>query len=130
MGRLMSGLNPLEISGRRVGPAFVGQPVPRPFPFEGQPMHAPFPFKTLGSVWPARGVGLGPKVPTLPICSCTPPKRVHNFLQFICQRFGEQERTHTIRGDGLPHYLNQNLLPCLRQNFTLPSLQPLTQPLP
>ena len=55
MGRLMSGLNPLEISGRRVVPAFVGQPVP-----------GPFPFKTLGSVWPARGVGPWPKVPTMP----------------------------------------------------------------
>ena len=40
---------------RRVGPAFGGQPVPEPFPFE-----------TLGSVWPAMGVGPGPKVPTMP----------------------------------------------------------------
>ena len=39
----------------RVGPAFGGQPVPGPFPFE-----------TLGSVWPAMGVGPGPKVPTMP----------------------------------------------------------------
>ena len=54
MGLLMAGLNPLEISGRRVGQAFVGQPVPRPFPFE-----------TLRSVWLAIGVGPGPKVPTV-----------------------------------------------------------------
>ena len=27
-------------------------------------MPGPFPFETLGSVWPAMGVGLGPKVPT------------------------------------------------------------------
>ena len=53
MGRLMSGLNPLEISGGGVGLRFVGQPVLGPFPFE-----------TLGSVWPAMGVGPGPKVPT------------------------------------------------------------------
>ena len=38
---------------RRVGPAFGGQSVPGPFPFE-----------TLGSVWPAIEVGPGPKVPT------------------------------------------------------------------
>ena len=56
MGRLMYGLNPLEISGRRVGPAFGDQPVPEPFPFE-----------ILGSVWPAMGVGPGPKVPTVGI---------------------------------------------------------------
>ena len=55
MGRLMSRLNPLEISGRRVEPAFVGQSVPGPFPFE-----------TPGSVWTTRGVGPGPKVPTMP----------------------------------------------------------------
>ena len=54
MGRLMSGLNPLEISERRVSSAFGGQSVPGPFPFE-----------TLGSVWPAMGVGPRPKVPTL-----------------------------------------------------------------
>ena len=53
MGQLMSGLNPLEISGRRVGLTLVGQPGPGPFPFE-----------TLGPVWPAMGVGLEPKVPT------------------------------------------------------------------
>ena len=29
-------------------------------------MPRPFPCKTLGSVWPAMGVGLGPKVPTMP----------------------------------------------------------------
>ena len=52
MGRLMYELNPLEISGRRVGQTFGGQPVPRPFPFE-----------TFGSIWPAMGVGPGPKVP-------------------------------------------------------------------
>ena len=39
---------------RRVGPAFGGQPVPGPFPFE-----------TLGSVWPAMGVGPRPNVPTI-----------------------------------------------------------------
>ena len=55
MGRLMSGLNPLEIFGWRVSLAFEGQPVPGPFPFEA-----------LGSIWPARGVGPGPKVPTIP----------------------------------------------------------------
>ena len=37
----------------------MGQPVPGPFPFEG-----------LGSVWLARGVGPGPKVPTMPSFSC------------------------------------------------------------
>ena len=51
----MSGLNPLEESGWRVSLGFVSQLVPRPFPFE-----------TLGSVWPARGVGPVPKVPTMP----------------------------------------------------------------
>ena len=51
----MCGLNPLEISGRRVGPVFVGQSGPGPFPFE-----------TFGPVWPAMGVGPGPKVPTMP----------------------------------------------------------------
>ena len=66
MGRLMSGLNPLEIFERRVYQAFVGQPVPGSFPFEGQPVPEPFPFETLGSVWPARGAGSGPKVPTMP----------------------------------------------------------------
>ena len=40
---------------RRVSLAFGGQPVPGPFPFE-----------TLGSVRPAKGAGLGPKVPTMP----------------------------------------------------------------
>ena len=29
-------------------------------------MPRPFPFKTLGSIWPAMGVGPGPKVPTMP----------------------------------------------------------------
>ena len=51
----MSGLNPLEISERRVGSAFVGQPMPGPFPFE-----------TPGSVWTAMGIRPGPKVPTMP----------------------------------------------------------------
>ena len=51
----MFGLNPLEISGRRVGPTFVGQPGPGPFPFE-----------TFEPVWPAIGVRPGPKVPTMP----------------------------------------------------------------
>ena len=51
MGRPMSGLNPLE----RVVPTFGGQPVPGPFPFE-----------SLGSVWPAVGVGPEPKAPTMP----------------------------------------------------------------
>ena len=55
MGLLMSGLNPLEISGQRVGLTFVGQQGPGPFPFE-----------THGPVWPAMGVGPGPKVPTMP----------------------------------------------------------------
>ena len=55
MGRIMYRLNPLEISGRRVGPAFGEQPVPGPFPFE-----------TFGSVWPSMGVGPGPKVATMP----------------------------------------------------------------
>ena len=50
------GLNPLEISGRLVSLTFVRQPGLGPFPFE-----------TLGPVWPAMGVRLGPKVPTLPI---------------------------------------------------------------
>ena len=54
-GRLISGLNPLEISGWRVGQTFVGQSGPGPFPFE-----------TLGPIWPAMGVGHGPKVPTMP----------------------------------------------------------------
>ena len=58
MGQLMSGLNPLKIPGRRVGPAFVGQPMPGLFPFE-----------TLESVWLAMGVGSGPKVPTMPLIS-------------------------------------------------------------
>ena len=31
----------------------------------GQPVPGPFPFETLGSVGPAKGVGLGPKVPTM-----------------------------------------------------------------
>ena len=52
MGWLMYGLNLFEIYGRKVGPTFVGQPVPRPFPFD-----------TLGSVWPTMGVGLGPRHP-------------------------------------------------------------------
>ena len=34
--------------------------------FGGQPVLGPFPFGTLGSVRPAMGVGLGPKVPTMP----------------------------------------------------------------
>ena len=46
--------NPLEISGQRVGPTFVGQPGPGPFPFE-----------TFEPIWPTIGVGPGPKVPTL-----------------------------------------------------------------
>ena len=58
MGRLMFGFNPLEISRRRVGQTLVGQPGPGPFPFE-----------TLGPVWPAMGVGPGPKVPTMPLFS-------------------------------------------------------------
>ena len=53
MGRLMSGPNPLEISGRRVGLAFVGRL-----------MSGPFPLEALGLVWRAKGVGPGPKVPT------------------------------------------------------------------
>ena len=55
MGMLMFGPNPLEISGRRVGPAFVGRL-----------MSGPFPLEALGSIWWARGVGSGPKVPTMP----------------------------------------------------------------
>ena len=55
MGRLMYELNPFEISGRRVGQVFGGQPVP-----------GPFPFKTFGSVWPAMGLGLGPRYPQCP----------------------------------------------------------------
>ena len=55
MGRLMSRPNPLEISGRRVDRAFVGRLMTEPFPLEA-----------LGSVWRARGVGPGPKVPTMP----------------------------------------------------------------
>ena len=51
----MSGPNPLEISGRRVGPAFVGWLMSRPFPLGA-----------LGLIWRARGVGSGPKVPTMP----------------------------------------------------------------
>ena len=50
----MSRLNPLEISGRRVGPTFVGKLGPGPFSFE-----------TLGPIWPAMGVGHGPKVPKI-----------------------------------------------------------------
>ena len=49
----MSGPNPLKISGRRVSSAFVGRL-----------MSGPFPLEALGSVWRARGVGPGPKVPT------------------------------------------------------------------
>ena len=55
MGRLMYGLNLFEIYGRKVGPAYLGQSVPGPFPFD-----------TLGSVWPAMGVGPRPKAPTMP----------------------------------------------------------------
>ena len=51
----MSGPNPLEISGLRVGPAFVGRL-----------MFGPFPLEALRLVWWARGVGPGPKVPTMP----------------------------------------------------------------
>ena len=58
MGQLISGLNPLEISGWRIGSSFVGQSVPRPFPFE-----------TPGSVWTARGLGLGPRYPQCPLFS-------------------------------------------------------------
>ena len=32
----------------------------------GQPGPRPFSFKTLGLLWPAMGIGLGPKVPTMP----------------------------------------------------------------
>ena len=49
----MSGLNPLEITGWRVGQVFVGQLGIGPFPFE-----------IFGPVWPAMGVRPGPKVPT------------------------------------------------------------------
>ena len=49
----MSGPNPLEISRRRVGPSFVGRL-----------MSGPFPLEALRSIWQARGVGPGPKVPT------------------------------------------------------------------
>ena len=50
----MSGPNPLGVLGRRVGRAFLGQLVSGSFPFEA-----------LGSGRLAKGVGLGPKVPTL-----------------------------------------------------------------
>ena len=49
----MYGLNPLQITGRRVGQVFVGQLGSEPFPFE-----------IFRPVWPAMGVGPGPKVPT------------------------------------------------------------------
>ena len=52
MGRLMSGPYPLGVSGQRVGPAFLGRLVARPFPFE-----------VLGSGRLAMGIGPGPKVP-------------------------------------------------------------------
>ena len=51
----MFGLNPLDISGWRVGPAFVGRL-----------MSGPFPLEALGLVWRAKGIGSGPKVPTMP----------------------------------------------------------------
>ena len=50
----MSWPNPLEISGWRVGLAFVGQL-----------MSGPFPLEALGSVWRARDVRPGPKVLTM-----------------------------------------------------------------
>ena len=50
----MSGLNPLEITGRRVGQVFMRQLGLEPFPFE-----------IFGPVWPAMGFGPGPKVPTI-----------------------------------------------------------------
>ena len=55
----MFGPNPLEVLGRRVDRAFLGQLVSGPFPFEA-----------LRSGWLARGVGPGPKVPTMPPFSC------------------------------------------------------------
>ena len=55
MGRLMSGPYQLGVSRRRVDPAFLGRLVAEPFPFEA-----------LGSGRLAMGVGLGPKVPTMP----------------------------------------------------------------
>ena len=54
MGRLMFRLNPPEISEPMISPTFEDQPVPGPFPFEA-----------LELVWPAMGVGPGPKVPTI-----------------------------------------------------------------
>ena len=55
MSRLMFGPYPLGASGRRVCLAFLGRLVAGPFPFEA-----------LGSGRLAMGVGLGPKVPTMP----------------------------------------------------------------
>ena len=55
MGRLMSGPYPLGVSWQRVGPTFLGRLVAGPFHFE-----------VLGSGRLAMGVGLGPKVPTMP----------------------------------------------------------------
>ena len=55
MGKLMFGPYPLGVSGRRVGPAFLGRLVAGPFPFEA-----------LGSGLLAMGVGPGSKVPTMP----------------------------------------------------------------
>ena len=51
----MSWPNPLEISGQRVGLAFLGRL-----------MSGPFPLEALRSVWRARGVGPGPKVLRMP----------------------------------------------------------------
>ena len=55
MDRLMSGPYLLEVSGMRVGPAFLSRLVVGPFPFEA-----------LESGRLAMGVGVGPKVPTMP----------------------------------------------------------------
>ena len=51
----MFGPYPLGVSERRVGPAFLGRLVARPFPFEA-----------LGSGRLTMGVGPGHKIPTIP----------------------------------------------------------------
>ena len=58
-GRLVFGPNPLGVLGQRVDRAFLGQLVSGPFPFEA-----------LGLGRLARGVGPGPKVPTMPPFLC------------------------------------------------------------
>ena len=59
MGRLMSGPNPFGISGRRVGPTFVGRLVLEPNPSEA-----------LGLGRLAGDVGPGPTTPTYPTSKC------------------------------------------------------------